>query len=179
MNTPQPSEIPEDHWVEKLKDGSHVLIRPLRPDDREREIEFIERLSPESRHFRFLHAIKVVSPALLDHLMHLDYRQTMAFVALAHEGGKLIEVGVSRYGATGDGQRCECAVAVADDWRRRGLATVLMRRLIDFARSKGFRQIYSVDSPSNLAVQSLARLLGTECQRDPEDPGLLIHSLRL
>ena len=29
-----------DHWVESLDDGRHVLIRPLREEDRERERQF-------------------------------------------------------------------------------------------------------------------------------------------
>ncbi|MDO2048654.1 hypothetical protein Q2452_25660, partial [Escherichia coli] len=47
-----------DHWVESLDDGRHVLIRPLREEDRERERQFINRLSPATRHFRFLGEIK-------------------------------------------------------------------------------------------------------------------------
>ncbi|MEX5669650.1 GNAT family N-acetyltransferase, partial [Pseudomonas neuropathica] len=42
------------YWIEALKDGRHVLIRPLAEKDREREYTFIKRLSPESRHMRFL-----------------------------------------------------------------------------------------------------------------------------
>ncbi len=70
-----------DHWVESLDDGRHVLIRPLREEDRERERQFINRLSPATRHFRFLGEIKEASPALLDQLMDIDYQQSMAFVA--------------------------------------------------------------------------------------------------
>ena len=35
------------HWIEAVKDGRHVLIRPLAEKDREREYAFIKRLSPE------------------------------------------------------------------------------------------------------------------------------------
>lgn len=34
------------YWIDALSDGSHVLIRPLRPQDRQREKAFIENLSP-------------------------------------------------------------------------------------------------------------------------------------
>lgn len=43
-----------NYWIEALRDGRHVLIRPLAEKDREREYAFIKRLSPESRHMRFL-----------------------------------------------------------------------------------------------------------------------------
>ncbi|MGE8323801.1 MAG: hypothetical protein ACN6OX_12070 [Pseudomonas sp.] len=48
---PKPSG---EYWIEALENGVHVLIRPLQAKDRQREKAFIERLSPESRHFRFL-----------------------------------------------------------------------------------------------------------------------------
>ncbi|MDH4559042.1 GNAT family N-acetyltransferase [Pseudomonas sp. BN417] len=169
----------EEHWIEPLNDDSHVLIRPLRPEDREREVEFIRNLSPEARHFRFLGAVKEVSPALLDQLMQVDYRRKMAFVALAHQDGKLIEVGVSRYAATEENGQCECAVTVADAWQHRGLGTALMRHLIETARKNGFKQMYSVDAAANTHVQALARELGFLSTRDPQDAAQLIHSLHL
>ncbi|VTQ11124.1 acetyltransferase [Pseudomonas aeruginosa] len=138
-----------DHWVESLDDGRHVLIRPLREEDRERERQFINRLSPATRHFRFLGEIKEASPALLDQLMDIDYQQSMAFVALVHEDGELREVGISRYAACCEEGQCECAVTIADDYQGLGLDAVLMRHLIDVARRNGFRQMYSVDSAAN------------------------------
>lgn len=178
MSSIPPAEPPRIRWSEKLKDGSHVLIRPLLPEDREREAEFISNLSPEARYFRFFRAFQEPSPGLLDFLMNLDYRNTMAFVALVHRNGRIVEVGIARYGATAP-DSCECAVVVADDWRRKGLASLLIRHLLDYARSQGFAQMYSVDAPTNRAVQSLASYLGSECRRDPDDPGQLIHSMKL
>ncbi|MNT48663.1 Acetyltransferase Pat [compost metagenome] len=162
-----------------MNDGSHVLIRPLREEDREREIEFIRNLSPEARHFRFLGAVKEVSPALLEQLMQVDYRDKMAFVALVHQDGKLIEVGVSRYAASEERGQCECAVTVADAWQHRGLGTALMRHLIETARQNGFKRMYSVDAVANTHLHALARDLGFCSTRDPQDVAQLIHSLQL
>ncbi|MFC5699034.1 GNAT family N-acetyltransferase [Pseudomonas sp. GCM10022186] len=169
----------DDHWIEPLDDGTHVLIRPLRPEDRAREVEFIRNLSPETRHFRFLGAIKEVSPALLDHLMEVDYQHKMAFVALVHQDGELIEVGVSRYAASDATGQCECAITVADAWQGRGLGRSLMLHLIDTARRHGFKRMYSVDAVANTQMHELARELGFQCQRDPQDAAQLIHSLAL
>ena len=169
----------EAHWIEPLNDGSHVLIRPLRQEDRDREVEFIRNLSPESRHFRFLGAIKEIGPALLNQLMEVDFHEKMAFVALAHQDGKLIEVGVSRYAATKESGQCECAVTVADAWQHRGLGTALMRHLIEAARQNGFKHMYSIDAAANVHVQALAHDLGFYSSRDPQDATQLVHSLQL
>jgi GNAT superfamily N-acetyltransferase len=173
------SEVEGDHWIEKLNDGSHVLLRPIRPEDRERERKFIERLSSEARHFRFLGEVREASPPLLDQLVNVDYHNSMAFVALVHDNGTLREVGVSRYSASGDDKHCECAVTVADDWLHRGLGVALMRHLIDLARKSGFRQMFSMDSAANEPMHELAKYLGFRCTRDSEDTTQVIHTLDL
>jgi GNAT superfamily N-acetyltransferase len=167
------------HWIETLNDGSVVLIRPLRAEDRQRETDFIHRLSEQACRFRFLGNLKEVGPALLDQLMDVDERHRMAIVALAHDNGELREVGISRYSASGDEKRCECAVTVADDWRQRGLAVLLMRRLIDIARRNGFRQMFSIDAAENEPMRELADYLGFQRRLDPDDAAQAIHTLDL
>lgn len=167
------------HWIETLNDGSSVLVRPLRADDRLREEAFINRLSPESRRHRFMDTFKNASPALIDQLMDVDNFNHMAFIALVHDNGELREVGVSRYSATGHDKQCECAVTVADDWRQRGMAVLLMQHLIDQARKNGFKQMISLDSAENEAMQELAKFLHFETRRDPDDSSQVIHTLNL
>lgn len=167
------------HWIEKLRDDSVVLIRPLRPEDRQREKDFIHRLSEQSCRFRFLGNLKEASPALLDQLMDVDERDRMAFIAMAHDNGELREVGVSRYSASADKTQCECAVTVADDWHHRGLAVLLMQRLIDVARKNGFRKMYSTDAVENGSMRELASHLGFQRRFDPDDATQVIHTLDL
>lgn len=166
------------YWIEALKDGRHVLIRPLEEQDRERENNFIKRLSPESRHMRFLAQIREPGTALLNQLMDTDNEQRTAYIALVHENGQLIEIGISRYAATG-AHECECAVTVADEWQHLDLASALMEHLIKSARKNGFRQMYSVDASSNAPMRDLAKALGFETNNDPDDIRQVIHRLDL
>ncbi len=167
------------HWIETLNDGTRVLIRPLREEDRQREQTFIDRLSPESRRFRFMDTFKNASSALVDQLMDVDNHQQVALVALAHDDGELREVGISRYGATTREKQCECAVTVADDWRHRGLGVLLMQHLISQARQNGFRQMISLDAADNEPMRDLASYLGFGSRRDPQDSTQVIHTLDL
>jgi GNAT superfamily N-acetyltransferase len=168
-----------DHWIEPLRDGTPVLIRPLRADDRQREEDFLCRLSSNAKRMRFLGDFHVADPALVDRLMDVDYQDRMAFVALVHDDGKLREVGVSRYGSTGDGKRCECAVTVSEDWQGRGLAVLLMYHLMDTARNKGFTHMFSIDAANNHAMRDLAGYLGFQRRMDPDDASQVIHSINL
>ncbi|MCY1389188.1 Acetyltransferase Pat [compost metagenome] len=166
------------YWIEALRDGRHVLIRPLAQTDRDREYAFIKRLSPESRHMRFLAQISEPGAAMLDQLMDTDNKQRVAYIALVHDKGNLVEIGISRYAATGD-HECECAVTVADEWKYLGLGTLLMDHLIKAARKNGFRQMYSMDASSNAPMRDLAKALGFETHNDPDDSRQVIHHLYL
>ncbi|WP_266182241.1 GNAT family N-acetyltransferase [Dyella humicola] len=169
----------DNHWIDHLRDGTPVLIRPLQAGDRDLETDFIRDLSPKSRRLRFLCNFKQPSEALIDQLMNLDYQKRTAFIALIHDQGKLREIGVSRYCATTREHICESAVTVADDWLNRGLGTLLMRHLIDEARKHGFKRMVSMDSASNQPMSGLARHLGFERRLDPADPSQTIHTLNL
>lgn len=177
--TTRDSASTEPQWREKLRDGTTVLIRPIHPADIELERRFIAELSPESRRLRFLGQIGTPSPALLDQLTHPDPRRDAAFVALIAEGAAKREIGVARFSAQADGRRCECAVTVSEDWRNRGLATVLMQHLIEVARRRGIESMYSVDAAENPAMDDLAAHLGFTCRRDPENATQVLHTLDL
>ncbi|MEO9078356.1 MAG: GNAT family N-acetyltransferase [Rhodanobacter sp.] len=174
---PDPSE--QDHWIDKLSDSTRVLIRPLRAEDRQLEKNFIMDLSSESRRLRFLGDFKQPSEALLDQLLDTEDPNHVAFVALIHDGGRLREIGVSRFSAEPDGKHCECAISVADDWDHRGLGSTLMKHLITVAREKGLSQLFSIDSAGNLPMRDLAKELGFTHHTDPNDAALVRYELDL
>jgi GNAT superfamily N-acetyltransferase len=177
--TPPAPELEGDHWIESLRDGTRVLVRPLRPQDRSLEEEFIRKLSSEARRFRFLGDFKEPSQDLIDRLMHVDYTHDMAFAAFAHDNGRLREVGISRYSTTEDAKQCECAITVADDWRNRGLAVLLMQHLIHVARKQGLTRMFSIDDVNNEPMRELAKYLGFHCELHPDDPKSVVYSLAL
>lgn len=166
-------------WKEKLRDGTTVLIRSIRPADADIERRFIEELSPQSRRFRFLGEIKTPSPALLEQLTHPDASNELALVALVADGSEKREIGVARFSADADRPTCECAVAVSDAWHNQGLATILMQHLIEVARRRGFERIYSVDAADNNAMRDLAEHLGFRRAADPSDVMQVLHTLDL
>jgi N-acetylglutamate synthase-like GNAT family acetyltransferase len=163
---------------ETLRDGSRVTIRPISSKDVELERHFIEDLSPQSRRFRFLCSMNTPSDALLRQLTQIDGEHDAALIALDEQPAGSKEVGVARFSATADG-RAEIAVAVSDEWQHRGLGTILLSRLINVARSRGIKTLYSVDSAANEPMRELAAYLGFARTTDPEDATQVIHTLKL
>jgi GNAT superfamily N-acetyltransferase len=164
--------------TQTLRDGSRVVIRPIRKTDVELERRFIEGLSPESRRYRFLCGMRTPSDALLRQLTDIDARREAALIALTGEAADEREVGVARFSATPDG-RAEVAVTVTDDWRMKGLGTMLMRQLIELARDRGITALYSMDPADNEAMRRFGKVLGFERSADPGDATQVIHTLRL
>ena len=78
-----------------------------------------------------------------------------------------------------DGKFCECAITVSDEWHHRGLATLLMRHLIDVARECGIHTMLSYDANANSDMRELAGYLGFSRMSDPDDSTQVIHSLTL
>lgn len=166
-------------WSETLRDQTHVLIRPITPEDHDEERAFIEALSDDARRYRFLGQVHCPSEEMLERFTHIDYVSDVAFVAVVREDGHEHIVGVSRYATTVDGSQCECAVTVSDEWQNKGLGTLLMRHLIEVARANGIRRMFSIDSAANVRMGDLARYLGFDVKPDPDDATQVIHELVL
>lgn len=162
-----------------LRDGRRATIRPIRRDDVARTAGFIDALSPQSKHALFLGGIARLSDAALQRLCDSSHPHDMAYVATVGGAGAERQIGVCRYAGGADGDAgAEISVAVADDWQHQGLGKLLLRRLIEHARARGVRRLYSMDSASNDGMRRLARDVGFSEQRDPDDIHQVIYSLQ-
>lgn len=166
-------------WNETLRDGSHVLIRPICKQDAAAERAFIEALSLQSRRYRFLGQVSHSSDESIERFTDIDYEHELAFVAIVHDDSRDKFVAVSRYSTNTDETSCECAVTVLDDWQGKGLGTIMLTHLIEVARSRGIKYMWSMDSTENVAMSDLAHYMGFQQKQDPEDSSQVIYSLWL
>lgn len=166
---PYPSHLVSEY---QTPEGLTVTIRPIRPEDAELEQEFVRNLSPETKYFRFMNTLKELSPAQLVRLTQIDYDREMAFIAVTEIAGKTTEIGVARYAMNPDGESCEFAIVVADDWQGKGLARRLMGVIIDTARSRGIKYMNGDFLSENRRMIQFVTSLGFVLSPHPEDPGL-------
>jgi len=78
-------------------------------------------------------------------------------------------VGSALYPGPHDPQAAEIAVAVVDDWHRRGLGTELMSHLSDRARRAGIERFTALMSADNVAMAGLLRTMSAELVRREAD----------
>jgi acetyltransferase len=167
-------------WIThpSARNGVQLCIRPLRPDDREREIEFINSLSERTRYYRLMTPLKFLPPHLLDRLMDIDYDRRMAFVATIEHEGREQFVGIARYGETDRPGCVELGVTVTDRWHRSGIARLLIAELMRFARWRGIGCMEGIVLHDNRPMLELAKSLGFQATHDYAQHVVVItHSL--
>lgn len=140
-----------------LNDGSRILIRPIGPDDRDALSSGFSRLGDESRHLRFFGPMPRLSESQLSYLTDVDHHDHEALVAIDQESGD--GIAVARFVRLEDGV-AEPAVAVVDEWQRRGVGSLLLDELADRAREEGVSSFVAPVLAENAAAISLIRRLG-------------------
>jgi len=173
---PYPSNLAGEH---DLIDGTRMTIRPIRPEDAVLEREFVDGLSDRSRYLRFMSVMKSITAQMVSRFTQIDYDREMALIALVSIEGRDRQIAVARYVTNPDGRTCEFAIVVADDWHNKGIATELLRRLIDVARGRGLDRMDGVVLRENRGMIALAKELGFDQQSDADDPQVVVMSLRL
>ena len=164
---------PELRYALTLADGVVVTIRPIRPTDAGIETEFIARLSPRSRRYRFLSGLKELTPEMLKHFINVDYPHEMAFIATVPVDGREREIGVARYAKGSEPDRVEFAVVVADEWQGRGIGAALLEHLFDVARERGFAAIEGLVLHENRAMLDMMQRMAFTRETMLDDPSVV------
>lgn len=162
-----PAEL-EEHWDAA---GEHLSIRAIRADDAARLNAFFHRLTPEDIRLRFFAAVRELTEAQLARFTRLDYDRDMAFIAV--RDGTDEAVGVARLAHERAAGAPEFAVVVRQDVKGKGLGTHLMRRLLDWARAHGVREVRGEILAENANMLVFTRNLGFALRHLPADPAIV------
>ncbi|MBS7656167.1 GNAT family N-acetyltransferase [Candidatus Bathyarchaeota archaeon] len=130
-------EYPEE--LEKfitLKDGSQILLRPIKPSDATMKQHFFYSLSKETIYKRYFGQLKAMPIKRIWPYVIIDYENEMVIVASAMENGLETIVGIGSYVKIPGTKTAEVALVVRDDWQNKGLGTVLLNYLIEIGKNK-------------------------------------------
>jgi acetyltransferase len=144
--------------------GEPLRVRAIRPTDAPRLIEMIDRCAPEDVHLRFCGGMRHLSPDLATRLSQIDYDRHMALVAEAANGELL---GVGRLVEDPRGDTAEFALMVRTDHQNRGLGRLLLQAVLDYAASRGLREVWGNVARENNRMLGLARALGFATDDSP------------
>ncbi len=143
-----------------LPGGEKVTVRPARPQDTSMIQAYIRGLSAASRRNRFLGALNEISSSELHGMTHGDRCRHPALIAEGIVDGACTMIGEARYAVAPDGLNCEFAVSVAETWRRKTLAMLLVGIVAYRAKALGLRYLVGDVFRTNEAMMALARKTG-------------------
>ncbi len=146
--------------VVRLRDGAEIVVRPIRPDDKDAIVAGFESLSPESRYRRFFSPLQKLTRRDLAYLTEVDHHDHEALIGFDAESRE--PVGVARFIRADEPAEAEVAVVVVDHWQRRGVGTALLERLVERARQESIERFVALVLSDNREVVDLFQSLAPD-----------------
>ncbi|MGI5192918.1 GNAT family N-acetyltransferase [Streptomyces sp. CA-288835] len=153
-----------------VRTGRSTFIRPIRPDDADRLVEFVGRLSRATLAFRSLGPVVRARDEVIRRGAHVDYLNELALVALAGDD----IVGLVRY--LRDAERpdhAEVTFTIRDDHQSEGFGRLLLEHIAAAARDRGIRVLEADLLADNARMINV--FLGSGYRVETGPPGQIIH----
>ena len=140
---------------DKLKDGTPVTVRAIRAGDRDAIAAAFAELDRDSVYTRFFSYKKQLTETELRQLTEVDFEHVVALV--------VVECGADGEELLGGGRYCseqpltavrsaELAFVTADAHHGRGIASVILKHLVQIARDQGLTHLDAVVLAHNRAM---------------------------
>jgi acetyl coenzyme A synthetase (ADP forming)-like protein len=143
-----------------LKDGSKIMLRPIRREDTDRWLAFVARLGPQTKYLRFHHVPKEMGIEDALRFCTVDYNDTFALVAEALRQQRRDIVAIGRYYRLPRRHSAEIAIVIEDAYQGRGIGTQLMEWLTNVARDNGITTFEGDVLSENAEMMTLLRDYG-------------------
>ena len=163
----------------RTQDGRELVLRAIEPGDVAAMQRCFTRLSPEEIRRRFLHAMSELPTPMAQQLCRIDTARETAFV-LMDESVRPAEMrGVGRIYVDQATDTAEFSVLVEHAWSRIGLGALLMQRLVDDCRRRGLYELWGYVLQENRPMLELCKELGFTQRAIPDEPGIMLITLKL
>jgi N-acetylglutamate synthase-like GNAT family acetyltransferase len=156
--------VQEQHAT--LLDGTSVLLRTLKTEDAALYPDFLKDVTVADLRLRFFAAMREMSPAMIDKLVHYDPKCAVAFIAIEEKTGNML--GVVRLHDDTGGESAEFAVLVRSQLKGHGLGWLMMKHMIGCAKDKGLKVIHGQILAENAAMLLMCTELGFHTANDSE-----------
>jgi len=140
---PEVLPFPEVEYPEELiksvtlKNGSKVVLRPIKPSDATLKQHLFYSLSKDAVTKRYLGSLKAMPLKRVWPYVIVDYRDEMVLVGTTIEEGRESIIAIGSYSRVPNTDTAEVAFLVRDDWQNQGLGTTLFRYLVEIAQKYG------------------------------------------
>jgi acetyltransferase len=142
-----------------LKDGSPVILRPIKPEDEPMWLELLGSCSKESIYHRFRYDFYFDSHEVATQFCFIDYDREIAIVAEIEEEGRRKLIGVGRLIADPDVEVMEYAILITDAWQQKELGHILTEYCIEIAKIRNVKTLVAETTRDNKPMISVFKKL--------------------
>ncbi len=140
-----------------LRDGGVAHLRPIRPDDEQRLVEFYDTVSDQSKYYRFFTPMPKLSDRDVVRFTHVDYTDRVALVLTVAD--KMIAV--ARFDRIPEQPtEAEVAFLVQDAQQGRGAGQLLLEHIAQIGRERGIERFVAEVLPENSRMIGVFRDAG-------------------
>jgi len=159
----------------KMRDGTPVVLRPIKPEDEPMWHELLASCSTQSIWFRFSYLFKQTTHEMASRYCFIDYDREMGIVAEVEEEGERKLIGVGRLVADAEHDAAEYAVIVVDRWHGHGLGGLLTDYCLEVAKRWGVKRVVAETSKDNARMLATFRNRGFELNDEAEEDVVLVN----
>jgi acetyltransferase len=144
----------------RARSDQEFIIRPIRPADERKMVQFHESLSEESvylRYFRQFHLSSRVTHDRLTRICFTDYDRTVALVA---ETEKKKIAGVARLNKIPGSSSGVLAMLINDEWQKIGLGSQMLSKILEVAEQEGLAEVKAYMLSENKGMHLLCERAG-------------------
>jgi len=156
----------------RLRNGTAVLVRNIRADDRPRIIAAFHKLDPETIYTRFFSAKKELSEADLGRIDAADFEQAVVLVATLPSGADEVIIGGGAYTVVdrpGGPRTAEVSFTIEEDFQAQGLSGLFIRLLTQIGREHGIQRFEADVLAGNTPMLKVFQRSGLPMTRHIED----------
>lgn len=139
----------------RLKDGTHIILRPIKPEDEPMWLDLLDSCSKEAIYSRFRYNFHYDSHEIATQFCYIDYAREIAIVAEIMDEGERKLIAVGRLIADPDHESAEYAVLITDSWQRKELGVILTDYCLEIAKNWGLKQFLAQTTKDNQPMISV------------------------
>ncbi len=154
-------EYPEElKKVATLKDGTKVLLRPIKPSDATMKRDLFYTLSKDAVVKRYLGSLKAMPLKRVWPYVTVDYSNEMVLVGTVKDDETESIIAIGSYSRIPNTDLAEVALVVRDDWQNKGLGTTLFKYLVEIGEKNGLAGFTAWVLTNNVRMMHILKKFG-------------------
>jgi RimJ/RimL family protein N-acetyltransferase len=155
----------------QLRDGTPVLIRAIRPDDRERIVSAFHKLDPQTLYNRFFTFKRDITEQDLARIDASDFVHAAVLVATQGSGAGEVIIGAASCIRIDNAPEpsAEVSFTIEEDYHGQGLASQFLAAFAGIARGMGVQVLVADVLAANTAMLSVFEGSGLPLKSTRED----------